>query len=132
MKSFRLDRDSVHGFLKSIQYVIVLVLTMAVIRGFFGWHNIIARISSILLGGLFVSSLMQGKMSRIISRRYPSARCTYILIFAMTVIVLGILTMAAFPNMSDEHNLMGIWSPIAFAGILVFVIINRKNMSVMR
>ncbi len=131
MNSFRLDRDSVCRFLRSMPYLIVGIL-IGVILGFLGWLNLIVRILFILFGGLFLSGLMQGKMSRIYSKRYPGARCTYILIFAITVMVLGGVTMIAFPNMPEEQNLMAIWSPIAFAGILVFVIINRKNKSVMR
>lgn len=133
MRSFRLDSDSVSEFRETWPGLVIGLMVLGLLA-YFGLarHAILA--AAILFGGLYVTSLLDGSIGRRLRRTYPGARSTWLLTAGMVVFLVGFVVRILGREVWDQPGVGPIdlvWLGGAFALILAFVILNRKNASVM-
>jgi hypothetical protein len=130
MRSFRLDTHSVAEVLDSWAAFVIAPVLVGVFA-YFGLTHLWVRICAVLMCGLFGGYMLRGVTIRRFQEQYPGARHFWLLVVGQTSAVIGVAIMLAFAQrMGSWFDLT--WLGITFLSILLFVIVNRKNKSVVR
>jgi hypothetical protein len=130
MKSFRLDPDSVTEFLDSWP-ALAIGSILAGLSFYFGMTHHWGLVCAVLLCGTYGGYLLRGVGARRLQEKYPGARWIWLLMAGMMTAVLGVGTGMAFPQVHGTAFDKA-WLAMSFFSILIFVLINRKNKSVIQ
>lgn len=130
MRSFRLDPDSVAGFLGSWS-ALVAGAVLACLTVYLGITHLWGRVCAMLVCGIYGGCLLRGVAAHRLREQYPAARRVWLLSVGLTTLVVGVATRMAFPQTQGTAFDLS-WLGASFLTILVFVVANRKDKDVIR
>lgn len=131
MRSFRLDKESARRFARRWPWTF-LGVAIAIALGYLGWADALVRLVFVHVGGAVLAGYARGTLAERLRKQHPGARFIGLLAFGMSVLLLTVIVDLTYPEIEGEVNVLAIGPPIAFVSILAFVLINRKNKSVVR
>src|SRR5688572_25315925 len=130
MKSFRLDRESVNGFVESWP-IIFIAVAVTCLFGYFGWLDAFWRVCFVLFAGAYFGYVFRGMLTQNLSERYPNARSIGLVSVGLVAAALGVFVRMTFPD--TQGGVVDIvWLSLSFVCILTFVVINRRDPDVLR
>jgi len=130
VKSFRLDPDSVTEFFDSWPALVTGALLVC-LSAYLGITHLWGWIFAVLICGIYGGYLLRGVTTRRFQEKYPGARWMWLLTVGMTTPTVGVATRMAFPQTQGTAFDLA-WLGVSFFSILAFVVINRKNVHVVR
>ena len=98
---------------------------------YLGITHVWGRVCAVVMCGIFGGYMLRDVKACRFSEHYPGARWIWLLTVARTSLVVGVATMMAFPNRLGMPFDVA-WLAMSFFSILLFVLINRKNRSIVR